>query len=164
MKGYKKIFLLVSFLFSNMLLSSSSWALEMRSFEGKPTTLEQQVGKGKWSVVVFWSHSCGICRRETPALSRFHLEHKDIDAQVIGISIDGEKNKPLAKQFIKQTQMKFPSYIVELPLMAINFKQLTEESFRGTPTFLLYNPAGEIVGMQTGPVRVEALENFIASN
>ena len=159
----KKIVLLLSVIISSVLFSSTSWALEMRSFEGKATTLEQQVGKGKWSVVVFWSHSCGICRRETPALSNFHLKHKDIDAQVIGISIDGEKNKPLAKQFIKQTKMKFPSFIVELPLMAINFTQLTEENFRGTPTFLLYNPVGEIVGMQAGPVRVEALENFIAS-
>lgn len=158
------MFFALSCLFSALLFSTSSWALEMSDFKGNPTTLEKQVGNGKWSVVVFWSHNCHICRHETPGLSEFHLRHKEIDAQVIGISIDGQKKKHLAEGFIKQTGMKFPSYLVELPLMAINFQQLTGTGFRGTPTFLLYDPSGEIVGMQTGPVRIEALENFIASN
>ncbi|MFT5708243.1 MAG: thiol-disulfide isomerase/thioredoxin [Oceanospirillaceae bacterium] len=159
----KSIILKISFVLA-IFCSSSVYALELVSFEGEKSSLEEQVANGKWSVVVFWSHSCGICRQETPALSEFHLKHSGVDAQVIGVSIDGQKKKGLAQQFMRETGMKFPSFIAELPVMAINFQQLTGSSFRGTPTFILYNPRGEIVGVQAGPVRIEALENFIAGN
>ncbi|MEH6445103.1 MAG: TlpA disulfide reductase family protein [Oceanospirillaceae bacterium] len=159
----KNILLKISLVLS-IFCTSSVYALEFVSFEGEKSSLKEQVDNGKWSVVVFWSHSCGICRKETPALSQFHLKHSGVDAQVIGVSIDGQQKKGLAQQFMRETGMKFPSFIAELPVMAINFQQLTGRSFRGTPTFILYNPQGEIVGMQTGRVRIEALENFITGN
>jgi len=138
--------------------------MTFNDFSGKTRHLSEHVGAGKWTVVMLWSHNCSICRRETPALTQFHLKHRASDAQVIGVSIDGHKNKSKAQAFMQQTGMGFPSYIGELVLLAADFYQITGEAFRGTPSFLLFNPSGELMGMQAGPVRVEALEKFIANN
>lgn len=147
-----------------LIFMPAAMAMQLAYFNGEDTSLEQHIGNGKWSVVVFWSHDCGICRHETPALNAFHRKHENQDAQVLGVSIDGAKNRHKAEQFIQQTTMAFPTFIGELVLLAADFYQLSGEPFRGTPSFLLFNPKGELMGMQAGPVRMVALEEFIANN
>lgn len=46
--------------------------------------------------------------------------------------------------------------------MTINFAQITEEQFKGTPTFLIYNRRGRVVAMQAGKLKMQALERFIS--
>ena len=133
------------------------FALELTTLKGKATNLQQLVGRGKWSIIVFWSHSCQICAQETPAINDFYLQHKDQDARVIGVSIDGVKKQPLVEGFISDTGMQFPNFIAELSMMAINFAQITEEQFKGTPTFLIYNRRGKVVAMQAGKIKMQAL-------
>jgi thiol-disulfide isomerase/thioredoxin len=142
-------------------LNNQAYGLELTSMDGKVTNLAKLVGDDKWSVAVFWSHSCHICRQETPAINQFHLKNKDSVARVIGISIDGNKKKPLIKKFMADTSMQFPSYITQLPTMAIDFVALTQEGFRGTPTFLIFDPKGALVAMQVGQLRMDALDKFI---
>lgn len=155
----KSIYILVM-LFS-IQLSNQAYGLELTSMEGKVTSLAQLVGDDQWSIAVFWSHSCHICRQETPAINAFHLKNKDSVARVIGISIDGTNRKRLIKKFMADTSMQFPSYITQLPTMAVDFLTLTQESFRGTPTFLIFNPKGTLVAMQVGQLRMDALDKFI---
>ncbi|EPJ46383.1 MAG: hypothetical protein OFPII_20650 [Osedax symbiont Rs1] len=145
----------------SLAVSQQVLAIDLQAFNGYKSSLSEQVGRGKWSVVVFWSHSCVICRRETPLLNAFYHQHKNRDARVIGISIDGKKNQRKAELFMRQTQMAFPTFISELPVLAIQFQALSGADFRGTPTFLLFDPNGELVAMQTGPVSMAALERFI---
>jgi peroxiredoxin len=156
-KSISILLVLVCFVFSQPIL-----AIEFQAFNGYKTSLNEQIGKGKWSIVVFWSHSCTICLREIPALNAFYTKHKNSDARVIGVSIDGQKNQPKAEFFIRQTQMIFPAFISEFPMLALQFEEHTGTAFRGTPTFLLYNPKAELVGLQAGPVSMQALEDFIS--
>ena len=104
-----------------LIFLTPAMAMDLQSFSGVKTTLQQQLNVGKWSVVVFWSHDCAICRQETPALNAFHRKHHKKDAQVLGISIDGAKNKAKAAQFIQQTAMAFPTFIGELVFLAADF-------------------------------------------
>lgn len=117
---------------------------------------------GQWSLVMFWAHDCGVCRVELPLFSDFHEKRQDVD--VIGISIDGETNKHLAQGFLDTIQPSFTSYISDLALVAMNYQTLTEEGFRGTPTFLLFTPTGELLGNNPGKLSVDALERFINNN
>ena len=39
---------------------------------------------------------------------------------------------------------------------------MTEENLRGTPTYLLFSPVGELLGNNPGRLSVEAIESFIA--
>ena len=154
----KKVFLIVSLLFQTSLL----YAFELEDFNGAKTSLEEQIGQKKWSLFMFWAHDCGVCRAEFPLFSEFHNNRKDVD--VIGISIDGESKKHLAEAFLERAKPSFPSYIASLTLVAANYEILTEENFRGTPTFLMFTPEGELLGNNPGKLSISALEAFIERN
>ena len=154
-------------MFSALLLSFEyAQAFEMQSLGGETVRLEDKVGKGKWSVVMFWAHNCGVCRHEMPELSRFHEKDHAFEAEVIGLSIDGTNpsGKQLAEQFLKETKPSFTSYLSDIELVAPNYRIMTGEDFRGTPTFLLFSPKGELIANNPGRLRVSALEAFIERN
>lgn len=145
-----------------LMLSAQLQAFNLTDFKGKKVDFDQMVQQDKWSLVVFWAHDCGVCRAEIPDLSKFHNARKDKNLQVIGISIDGQENIKAAKAFLKQTQPTFPSYLGEIELVAFNYELNTKEAFRGTPTFLLFAPGGELMANQAGKLRLEAIDRFIA--
>ncbi len=144
-----------------MLFSINTQAMALKTWEGEETSLGQQVSYGKWSVVIFWRHDCEFCKREVPGLSAFHNRNKDSRAQVIGVNIDGYANKALAEGFIAENQPAFPSLIGEIRTVGQSFLQLTEEGLRGTPTYMLFNPEGQLVAIQLGLLDPTAIEDFI---
>ena len=156
----KKIFLL---LFVTLgILAQPSSAFELKDFNGASVNLGDKIGNDKWTLVMFWAHHCSVCKAEFPTISKLHNNRKDID--VVGISIDGDEGKALAQAFLDATNPSFPSYITSLSLTAFNYQALTQEEFRGTPTFLLFTPSGELLGNNPGKLSIESLENFIDTN
>ena len=144
------------------LFSSSTLAFEFNNFNGSSSKLENHLGKGKWTLLMLWAHDCGVCRAEFPSISDFHQTRKDVE--VIGLSIDGEDKKDLAQSFLDSTKSSFTNYITSLSVVAANYNVLTQENFRGTPTFLLFSPDGELIGNNPGKLSIEALESFIDKN
>ncbi|MFK7816866.1 MAG: TlpA family protein disulfide reductase [Gammaproteobacteria bacterium] len=140
---------------------ASDWT-EVRTLEGKFTTLSQHFEKDKWTLVMLWTTNCGICQREYPIMSEFHDKHKDTTAKVIGVSLDGYSNLDTITEHINDMPMTFDNLIGEIAVVAFNYESATEESLRGTPTFLMFNPEGQLVGHNPGPVKPEALEKFIS--
>ena len=63
----------------NSISLASDWT-EVRTLEGKFTTLSQHFEKDKWTLVMLWTTDCGICQREYPVISEFHDKHKDTKA------------------------------------------------------------------------------------
>lgn len=137
---------------------------EMKDVNGTTVQLEEQLGKGKWTLVMIWATDCAICRQEKPRISAFHDKHKDKDAEVIGIALDGFAQVDAVKDYLQAHQPSFPNYVAELSALSLNYQAATGESLRGTPTYLLFNPKGELVANNPGPVRPSALEAFIARN
>jgi len=156
----KKVFALITMSFA--LMSFSVAAFELEDFDGATVKLEDHIGKNKWTLVMFWAHNCSVCRVEFPIISEFHTNRADVD--VIGISVDLENAKALAQQFLTTTQPSFPTYITSQLAAATNYQLLTQEEFRGTPTFLLFTPDGELIGNNPGKLSVAALEKFITKN
>ncbi len=140
---------------------ASDWT-EVRTLEGKFTTLSQHFEKDKWTLVMLWTMDCGICQREYPIISEFHDKHKDTKAKVIGVSLDGYSKLDKITEHIEEMPMTFGNLIGELTVVAFNYQTATEETLRGTPTFLMFNPDGYLVGHNPGPVKPEALEAFIS--
>lgn len=156
----KKVIL---FVFAYVLLQNPMvLAFELKDFEGSPVSLDDHIGNGRWSLIMFWAHDCGICKAEFPSLSAFNEQRSDVD--VIGISIDGEEKIQLAQVFLDSTQPSFNSYISSLSLVAFNYSVLTQEEFMGTPTFLLFSPDGELIGNNPGKLSIASLEKFIEKN
>ncbi len=152
--------LLILLLFSYGAMASD-WT-EVRTLEGKFTTLSQHFEKDKWTLVMLWTTDCGICQREYPVISEFHDKHKDTKAKVIGVSLDGYSELDKITQHIDEMPMTFDNLIGEITVVAFNYQSATEEPLRGTPTFLMFNPDGHLVGHNPGPVKPEALEAFIS--
>lgn len=137
-------------------------SMEIQKLDGEIVRLDERVGGGKWLLVMLWATDCHICKQQKPEMSRFHDKHKDIDAEVLGIALDGMGAVEEVKDYLEQHQPSFPNYVGEIAIVASHYLVLTEENLRGTPTYLLFNPEGELVGNNPGPLSVESLESFIS--
>lgn len=143
------------------LLMGEVIAEPMRGLDGKPASIGDYTGKGKWTVVMIWASDCIICNKEAKHYDQFHLKHKDKDATVLGISMDGQKNKQEALGFITEHKLHFPNIIGEPQQVADYFYDSTGENWAGTPTFLIYSPQGKLTVQQIGAVPVALLEDFL---
>ncbi len=157
-----KVFILVALGWVGGVAASPEGLL--RDFDGAPHQLEEYTGKGKWLVAIIWASDCHICDKEMPSYEAFHRQHAAKDAEVLGISLDGEERQLDAEQFIEDHGMSFTNLIAEpAPLMGY-YAMLTGSSFVGTPTLLLYDPQGRLRAAQAGAVPVKVIEDYIASH
>ena len=110
---------------------------------------------------MLWASDCHVCNQEAHQYVNFHKQHKDKDAIVLGISLDGNSKKSDASDFLKRHQINFPSLIGEPENVASMYQELTGGSWVGTPSFMVYTPGGELLGAQAGAVPVSVIESFI---
>jgi len=143
------------------LMSAAVIAGPLKDFNGKPQSMDNFAGKGKWLVVMLWASDCHVCNVEAENYIQFHEQYKSKNAQVLGISVDGQVKKADAEAFIKRHHTTFPNLIGEPYEVAQWFSSLTGTAWAGTPTFLIYNPIGELVIQQVGAVPVDLIEEFI---
>ncbi len=135
----------------------------LQDFKGAPHTLDEYKGKGKWTIVMLWASDCHVCNQEAHQYVDFHKKHKNKDASVLGISLDGQKKKSDAKDFLKKHNINFPNLIGEPMGVASVYKELTGDNFRGTPTFLIFSPDGDLRAQQVGAVPTDLIEQFMIS-
>jgi thiol-disulfide isomerase/thioredoxin len=134
---------------------------KLRTLDNSPTSLDAYVGRGNWVLVKFWASDCGICLRTSPEISALHRRHVNDGLQVVGVAIDGYDNLAAIQDYLNRTRPSFTNLVGELREIAAAYTVETEEGFRGTPTYLLYDPTGKLVGNNPGPVRPAAVEAFI---
>jgi peroxiredoxin len=133
-------------------------------FTGKPARIEDYAGDGKWLLVMYWASDCHVCNAEAHSYVDFHRRHHDQDASVLGISLDGLDNKAAAQGFLDRHKVNFPNLIGAPAPIALHYQNLVGESWYGTPTFLLFDPRGELFAMQVGAIPPHVVEKFIAKN
>lgn len=133
-------------------------------FAGQPRTVEEYIGDGRWLVVMIWAHDCHVCNNEAEGYAQFHEAHKDSDARVLGLSIDGAANRAGAEAFIARHDLPFPNLIGEPEASMLYYMMLTRSQFRGTPSILLYDPEGKLRAAQAGAVPIASIEAYIDNN
>jgi peroxiredoxin len=133
----------------------------LTDLEGEAAQFSDYVHEDRWLVVMIWSWTCPICANEMPRYARFHDRHMDGRLAVLGISLDGPAAVMEAWGFTEEHGVTFPNLIAKGEDVARFFYQQTGQSLRGTPTFLLYAPGGELKAVQAGPVLPEGIEAFI---
>jgi len=134
-----------------------------KDFSGQPNKIEHFAGKGKWLVVMIWAENCHVCNEEVSEYIAFHNRHENIDASVLGISIDGEESQAAAKAFLARHKPSFPNLISEPEDFMAYYAEIGGGPFKGTPTILLYTPEGTLSAAQAGAVPIRIIENYIAS-
>ena len=125
--------------------------------EGKTHSVGDFLGKGKWTVVAIWSVDCPICKKDIFHMAFFHDEHRNRDATVLGISIDGTGETKRVKEFIRNQSLSFPNLIgtTDTP------EQISKKSFVGTPTYFIFDPKGEFLAQIVGPATQSQMEGYI---
>jgi len=158
--GLAKLFM------TSLLLFASAFAQAgvLTDFSGAPRSIEDYTGNDKWLVVMFWASDCHICGKEAPEYVAFHNKHKDDNAHVLGVTIDGLANKAAAQGFVDEHALNFPNLIGNAEDIGGMYYELTGEFWVGTPTFFIYDPSGKLRAAQAGAVPAEILEKFIAEN
>ncbi len=136
---------------------------DLLDMQGEPGDFASEFNNGKWTLIKIWQAACHVCGEQAPVMSQAHNERSH-DFNVIGISIDGRQGLANANRFINQHDPIYPNFIGEIAVVAVNFQIMTEEPFRGTPSYLLFSPDNELMAAQPGLISKDALFNFIDSN
>ena len=111
---------------------------EIRAWAARGDPIAPHLAPGAWTLVMFWSVSCGICAAETPGLNTFHEQEqaREDGVRLLGVSIDGSGMRPEVARWMQDHQMHFPTLLGDLREIASYFSAATQEAFRGTPTFM----------------------------
>jgi len=163
MKNLKHRIIEVLFV-AGLLVTGSASAGVLTDFAGNSKAISDYTGNGKWRIVMIWASDCHVCNSEAHSYVKFNREHEGKDAQMLGISIDGKAKLKDAEEFVKRHKLNFPNLVGEPVDVAVEYMQLTQKNWVGTPSFLVYNPEGKLVAAEAGAVPVEIIEKFIQSN
>ena len=158
----KQFFLAKSLLINiiGMLLLSSS-ALAFTEFDGKKTTIEEQIGQGKWTIAEVWASWCHACMEHMPEMVEFNGKMDNV--RILGINIDGQKDKPKALAAIEEHNIPFKNIVSNSIEINAWMELNANEGLIGTPTFMIFDPDGKLVGLQPGQLSAKAMERFINS-
>ena len=140
-----------------LLLAAAAPDIVLKGLDGSDRNVNEFIGHGQWTVVVVWSADCPICRREIYQMAFFHDVHKNKDAAVLGISVDGYANKAKAQAFVDDQSLNFPNLIGD-PRDA---SRIGGGAFIGTPTHYFFAPDGRFVTQRIGPLTQEQAEKII---
>jgi len=146
--------------------TNSSKAYQAKYFydlKGNRKNLNLYLNK-KWLIVMIWAADCHICNKEVAQYIKLHDKLKKTSAEVLGISIDGWKNRQKAFNFIKRHRVNFPNLLIEPEDFAKFYTPITNATFIGTPTFLIFNRNGELKAKQTGAIATSIIEKYIQKN
>ncbi len=143
-----------------LVLSSSAFAFT--DLNGKQDSIMNHIGKNKWTIVEVWESSCPACRMHMPDMVKFDGKLKN--ARILGITLDGQDGIEDAEDFLAEFDVKFPNLVTNYVEMNIWMQQHVGESLVGTPTFILFDPKGDLVAAQPGIVSTASLEKFILQN
>lgn len=70
--------------------------VQLMNQEGAPVSLSEYAGKNKLVLIDFWASWCQPCIAEMPNLTKTYTQYKPKGLEIVGISVDDDKNKWLS--------------------------------------------------------------------
>lgn len=138
-------------------------AFQLQSLSADRVHLNDYLVKGRWNLIMFWSTDCIPCEQQKPMIEAFHQAHKDRDAVVLGIALDGLEMIDEINVLMQKNDPSYPNLVVFTDVFHRQFKELTGQNFRATPTYLLFTPEGDLAGTRAGPIEREFIEQIVSS-
>ncbi len=120
-------------------------ALNLPDLDGQSRDLTA-LAKDKVSVLIFWSVSCPLCRKQMPEFMALYRRLRGNPFTMIMINCDGPAMRPAAKAYAEQYSMPGPVLLDAGP--TDNMPLGEKLDVIATPTVLVYNAGGKLVHAQ----------------
>lgn len=156
-KAQPRLFILPILLLTLFISNISSAMTNLST--GAQTSIAANVGKGHWTIVQAWVSDCSICNKEMPGFVKNAPRYPN--TKILSISLDG--NKKLAQDFVTKHRMNFPTLLSNVQEFNSYLVKTASEKLTGTPTYLIFNPKGELAALQQGHTPFGSVYNFITS-
>lgn len=141
---------------------ASAGGLNLQTLDGRRADLGELLSHDKWTLVMVWTTYCGVCRTQYPVIGAFHAAHKDKDAVVLGISLDGYDQGAKISAYQASHAQNFPSVMTSPEDFIDKYQRTTGEAFNGTPTYLLFDREQHLRAFIDGPIEAADIERFMA--
>jgi thiol-disulfide isomerase/thioredoxin len=112
--------------------------------------------RGRVVVVNFWGAWCGPCKAETQALEEVHRDTEGKGVEFLGIDV--RDDLPLARNFVRDNHVTYPSIYDESNLLALRFRGTPPNA---TPTTLVLDRQGRIAARHSGAILYTQLRSIV---
>jgi len=138
---------------ADRVLADSLPQIVLDNLEGAPTSIGSWPGQPM--IVNFWATWCAPCLREIPMLEEFQTEHAGV--QVVGIAVD--RVDPVLS-FAAEMDFNYPILVGQTDAMeavaAFGIQVVA------LPITVFTDSAGAVLGVRTGELHAEQLENYVS--
>ena len=121
-------------------------------------TITEKNLAGKVTLIQFWATTCGTCIAEMPLLKKIHQQYSDQNYQTIAIAMSYDPEEQV-RGFTQKNQLPFMVAMDKNNQLVQIFGNITL-----TPTTILVNPKGQIIGTFICPVDQNRLQEMIQTN
>jgi len=146
---------LLALLLSSISLLASANQLDARKVNTQLSPATVSSVPGQWTLVQLWTLDCVVCEKQKPALSQLNEDYEELT--VLGLSLDGLGYADDVRARITDKGFSFDNYIAELDSVKLQLQSSFDSEYVGTPTYILYSPAGKIIAVQPGPINLKKL-------
>lgn len=147
--------ILITLLLSSIPLFASANKLQAHKVNSQLTPVAVSSVAGQWTLVQLWTLDCVVCEKQKPALSQINNDYNELT--VLGLSLDGLDLANDVRASLTVKALSFDNYIAELDSVKVQLQNSFDSKYRGTPTYILYSPAGKITAVQHGPIDLQKL-------
>jgi len=158
----KRILLAFALLTSCVTVHASFGDIQLQSLSNTDASLNQVVNNGKYTLVMIWSTDCAACEEQKPMIQAFHKDYSDTTANVIGIANDGISLLDEIRELIEKNEPTYPNYVASPETFFSEFEIATGKKFRATPTYIMFTPEGDILGVAVGQITRDKLDQIVS--
>lgn len=158
----KRLSLALALLISFATLNASVGDIQLKSLSKKDISLNALVNDGKYNLVMIWSTDCVACEEQKPMIQAFHKDYSETKANVIGIANDGMSLRKQINKLIRKNKPTYPNYIASPETFFSEFEIATGKKFRATPTYIMFSPEGQVMGVAVGQISRDKLDQIVS--
>lgn len=114
-------------------------SFSLKTLDGK--TVNFQPGRGKPSLVVFWSAFCPLCREMTPSINDIVARYGSA-MRIASINLDGNRFANAVRSFVKENGIRYPVLLDSL--RGDFFIASDRYGVEKTPTAVLVDASGKV--------------------
>lgn len=143
-------------LLPSQLINKPAPAIAAGLAQGGAFNLQDELAKGRWVIVNFWSTTCIVCREEAPELNSFYQDVSLASAQSpLFVSVNIQESNVEILNYARDFRLTFPIVTDRTGKISLDY------GVTGTPETFFIDPKGLVRHRVAGSVDKEGILRFI---